>query len=160
MGDDRTASTAADNWEAGETAEKFHTRPTYYDGRMYVATLDKSSIDGAFWPTRGFHLRYELDSLFTGLKLALPLAEPLAPPLEPFFYSRCLLLLEGDLLLASGQPHFSLLCENGWVIAGEIAEGADQLPVDQCHDGTAMHRSRRASTHTGTSSKGSTRPPQ
>jgi hypothetical protein len=55
VGDARTASTAADNWETGETAEKFHTRPTYHDGRMYVATLDKSSIDDAFLSTRGFH---------------------------------------------------------------------------------------------------------
>ncbi len=63
VGDARTASTAAGNWEPGETAEKFHTRPTYYDGRMYVATLDKSSIDGAFWTTRGFHwYAYDLAS--------------------------------------------------------------------------------------------------
>lgn len=63
VGDARTASTAADNWEPGETAEKFHTRPTYHDGRMYVATLDKSSIDLAFWSTRGFHwYAYDLAS--------------------------------------------------------------------------------------------------
>ena len=60
VGDALTASTAADNWEPGETAEKFHTRPTYHDGRMYVATLDKSSIDDAFLSTRGFH-RYAYD---------------------------------------------------------------------------------------------------
>lgn len=63
VGDARAASTAADNWETGETAEKFHTRPTYHDGRMYVATLDKSSIDDAFLSTRGFHwYAYDLAS--------------------------------------------------------------------------------------------------
>jgi outer membrane protein assembly factor BamB len=63
VGDARTASTAADNWEPGETAEKFHTRPTYHDGRVYVATLDKSSIDDAFLSTRGFHwYAYDLAS--------------------------------------------------------------------------------------------------
>ncbi|MBN2657370.1 MAG: PQQ-like beta-propeller repeat protein [Spirochaetales bacterium] len=55
VGDAREASTRADNWESGETAEKFHTRPTYFDGRVYVATLDKSSLDNAFQSTRGFH---------------------------------------------------------------------------------------------------------
>ncbi len=63
VGDAITASTVADNWEPGETAEKFHTRPTDHDGRMYVATLDKSSIDDAFLTTRGFHwYAYDLTS--------------------------------------------------------------------------------------------------
>ncbi len=63
VGDARTASTAADNWAPGETAEKFHTRPTHHDGRLYVATLDKSSIDDAFLSTRGFHwYGYDLES--------------------------------------------------------------------------------------------------
>ncbi|MDX1747309.1 MAG: hypothetical protein R3324_15335, partial [Halobacteriales archaeon] len=63
VGDARTASIAADNWEPGETAEKFHTRPTHHDGRMYVATLDKSSLDIAFKATRGFHwYAYDLAS--------------------------------------------------------------------------------------------------
>ena len=55
VGDARTASEQADNWRATETAEKFHTRPTHHNDRMYVATLDRSSIDGAFFETRGFH---------------------------------------------------------------------------------------------------------
>ena len=55
VGDARTASKEAGNWEATETAEKFHTRPTHHNGQMYVATLDRSSIDGAFLETRGFH---------------------------------------------------------------------------------------------------------
>ena len=63
VGDARTASTAADNWETLETAEKFHTRPTHHDGRMYVATLDSSSIDGNYFATRGFHwYAYDLTS--------------------------------------------------------------------------------------------------
>ena len=55
IGDARTASEAADNWEFNETAEKFHTRPTYHNGQVYVATLDKSSMDSAYSTTRGFH---------------------------------------------------------------------------------------------------------
>lgn len=74
VGDARTASTAADNWEPGETAEKFHTRPTYHDGRMYVATLDRSSIDDAFLSTRGFHwYAYDLaDGVFVDLSAEEP----------------------------------------------------------------------------------------
>ena len=80
-------------------------------------------------------LPLELDSLLTRLEVALPLAEPLAPALEPFLDSRRFLFAVGDLLLASGQLLLGLLCENGRVIIGEIAEGPDQLPVDQCQDG-------------------------
>lgn len=55
VGDAKQASMDADNWETGETAEKFHTRPLYFDDRIYVATLDKSSMDGAYLYSRGFH---------------------------------------------------------------------------------------------------------
>ena len=55
VGDARSASEQVDNWRSTETAEKFHTRPTHHNGRIYVATLDRSSIDGAFYETRGFH---------------------------------------------------------------------------------------------------------
>jgi hypothetical protein len=55
IGDARTASEAADNWENGETAEKFHTRPIHHDGQVYVATLDNSNMDNGFRNTRGFH---------------------------------------------------------------------------------------------------------
>jgi len=55
VGDARTASEQVDNWRATETAEKFHTRPTHHNGHIYVATLDRSTIDGSFYETRGFH---------------------------------------------------------------------------------------------------------
>ena len=55
IGDARTASEAANNWENGETAEKFHTRPIHHDGQVYVATLDNSNMDSGFRNTRGFH---------------------------------------------------------------------------------------------------------
>ncbi|UPW19546.1 hypothetical protein M0C34_04510 [Agarivorans sp. TSD2052] len=55
VGDARSASEAANNWQDGETAEKFHTRPTAHQGRVYVATLDKSSMDTSYLNTRGFH---------------------------------------------------------------------------------------------------------
>ena len=60
IGDARTASQAANNWH-NETAEKFHNRPVYYDGHMYVATTDKTDLPGQYGDggdyknTRGFH---------------------------------------------------------------------------------------------------------
>jgi hypothetical protein len=55
VGDARSASESAANWRAGETAQKFHTRPTWLDGRVYVATLDYSAIDRGYLKRRGFH---------------------------------------------------------------------------------------------------------
>ncbi len=55
VGDARSASEAAANWLPGETAEKFHTRPTWHEGRVYVATLDHSPIDSGHLARRGFH---------------------------------------------------------------------------------------------------------
>jgi hypothetical protein len=54
-GDARTASEAARNWLPGETAEKFHVRPIYWQGRVYVATTDYSSLDPGYIRKRGFH---------------------------------------------------------------------------------------------------------
>jgi hypothetical protein len=40
VGDARSASEAAANWKPGETAEKFHTRPTWHDGKVgFVAKI-------------------------------------------------------------------------------------------------------------------------
>ena len=55
IGDARTASQAVSNWENGETAEKFHTRPIHHNGQVYVATLDSSSMNNSYLYTRGFH---------------------------------------------------------------------------------------------------------
>jgi len=56
VGDARAASEAADNWRPGETAQKFHTRPTSLrNGKTYVATLDHSAIDNGHLKRRGFH---------------------------------------------------------------------------------------------------------
>jgi outer membrane protein assembly factor BamB len=55
VGDARAASEAAGNWQADETAEKFHTRPTWHRGRVYVATLDHSRLDAGHEAKRGFH---------------------------------------------------------------------------------------------------------
>ncbi|HUG10332.1 MAG TPA: hypothetical protein VMM36_04930 [Opitutaceae bacterium] len=55
IGDARSASEAASNWLPGETAQKFHTRPTWLNGRVYVATLDYSPIDKGYLMRRGFH---------------------------------------------------------------------------------------------------------
>ncbi|HUN46437.1 MAG TPA: hypothetical protein VMU85_07955 [Stellaceae bacterium] len=55
LGDARAASEAAGNWRPGETAEKFHTRPLWFGGKVYVATLDRSTLDDAYLGRRGFH---------------------------------------------------------------------------------------------------------
>ncbi|MDB3925744.1 hypothetical protein N9356_01185 [Porticoccaceae bacterium] len=55
IGDARTASQAVNNWQNGETAEKFHTRPIHHNGQVYVATLDSSSMNNSYLNTRGFH---------------------------------------------------------------------------------------------------------
>lgn len=55
VGDARSASEAAGNWQGGEIAEKFHTRPAWHDGRVYVATLNSSTLDAAYLGLRGFH---------------------------------------------------------------------------------------------------------
>jgi hypothetical protein len=74
VGDARQASLDADNWQNGETAEKFHTRPIFHEGRVYVATLDKSSMDNAYRSTRGFHW-YAYD-LFSNDFIDLSAEEP------------------------------------------------------------------------------------
>ncbi len=55
IGDARNASQEVNNWENGETAEKFHTRPIHHNGNVYVATLDSSSMNNNYLNTRGFH---------------------------------------------------------------------------------------------------------
>lgn len=56
IGDARSASEAVGNWRPGETAQKFHTRPTSLrNGKTYVATLDHSAIDNGHLKRRGFH---------------------------------------------------------------------------------------------------------
>ena len=63
IGDARTASQAVNNWENGETAEKFHTRPIHHNGQVYVATLDSSSMNNSYLNTRGFHwYGYDIES--------------------------------------------------------------------------------------------------
>lgn len=55
LGDARSAAEAADNLHSGETFEKFHVRPTYFDGRVYVASMDYSGHDNDYRNYRGFH---------------------------------------------------------------------------------------------------------
>jgi hypothetical protein len=55
VGDARSASEKVNNWQVGESAEKFHTRPIAHNGRVYVATLDKSGMNTSYLSTRGFH---------------------------------------------------------------------------------------------------------
>jgi hypothetical protein len=63
IGDARTASQAVNNWQNGETAEKFHTRPIHHNGQVYVATLDSSSMNNSYLNTRGFHwYGYDIES--------------------------------------------------------------------------------------------------
>jgi hypothetical protein len=62
VGDARSASRAAGNWEPGEVAEKFHTRPVQVGSRVYVATLSYSNLDPGYRQRRGFHW-YAYDTL-------------------------------------------------------------------------------------------------
>ena len=55
VGDARSASEAAHNWLPGETAQKFHTRPLWHNGKLYVATMDRSDLDSEYLERRGFH---------------------------------------------------------------------------------------------------------
>jgi sugar lactone lactonase YvrE len=55
VGDARSASEAVMNWMPNETAQKFHTRPLWHRGKIFVATMDRSSLDEAYLTRRGFH---------------------------------------------------------------------------------------------------------
>lgn len=55
VGDARSASEGADNWLPGETAQKFHTRPLWHRGKIYVATMDRSDLNDDYMSRRGFH---------------------------------------------------------------------------------------------------------
>ena len=55
VGDAKTASESASNWEPGETAQKFHTHPAFVNGAVCVASLDYSAIDNGYLKRRGFH---------------------------------------------------------------------------------------------------------
>jgi hypothetical protein len=55
VGDARSASEVVRNWLPGETAQKFHTRPLWHRGKIYVATMDRSTLDDAYLTRRGFH---------------------------------------------------------------------------------------------------------
>lgn len=74
VGDAKSASQAANNWQTNESAEKFHTRPLDHNGTVYVATLDSSDINYSFQNTRGFHwYGYKPeDNSFTDLSASEP----------------------------------------------------------------------------------------
>lgn len=74
VGDARAASEAADNYRPGEGIEKFHTRPAWYDGKVYVANLNHSDLDAGYLNKRGFHW-YAYDTAagrFTDLSASEP----------------------------------------------------------------------------------------
>lgn len=55
VGDARAASQAAGNLKPGEPIEKFHTQPTFFSGRIYVANMNFSDLDSGYLGVRGFH---------------------------------------------------------------------------------------------------------
>src|SRR4051794_3454314 len=55
VGDAAAASKAAHNWRPGEYAEKFHTHPTWHDGKVYVASLNYSLLDNKYLQAPAFH---------------------------------------------------------------------------------------------------------
>ncbi|MGY3424024.1 hypothetical protein ACVWZW_004499 [Bradyrhizobium sp. F1.13.4] len=55
VGDARSASEKVSNWLPGETVQKFHTRPLWHNGKIYVATMNRSTLDEGYLKERGFH---------------------------------------------------------------------------------------------------------
>ncbi|MDH2357129.1 hypothetical protein QCM80_42090 [Bradyrhizobium sp. SSUT112] len=55
VGDARSSSEAVRNWLPGETAQKFHTRPLWHNGKIFVATMNRSTLDDQYLTVRGFH---------------------------------------------------------------------------------------------------------
>jgi hypothetical protein len=56
LGDAKAASQAVNNWQPNETCQKFHVRPTFHNGKVYVFGLDRSDINDAYLSTRGYHV--------------------------------------------------------------------------------------------------------
>ncbi|MBN2545121.1 MAG: hypothetical protein JXB50_04940 [Spirochaetes bacterium] len=74
VGDAKSASERAGNWLPGETVEKFHCRPIYYKGRIYLASADYSPEDAGYLEQRGFHwYAYDIkDNNFIDLSASEP----------------------------------------------------------------------------------------
>jgi hypothetical protein len=61
VGDAKQASTDANNWQSGESCQKFHMHPTYHDGNIWVASTDRTDIGPGYLQSRGFHwYRYDI----------------------------------------------------------------------------------------------------
>ncbi len=73
-GDAKSASIKVNNWLQNETAEKFHNRPIYYNGKVYVATTDYSYLNDGYLFKRGFHW-YAYD-IASGKFIDLSVKEP------------------------------------------------------------------------------------
>jgi outer membrane protein assembly factor BamB len=73
VGDAKSASEAVRNWMPGETAQKFHTRPLWHRGKIFVATMDRSSLNDEYLGRRGFHwYAYDPEAGFTDLSASEP----------------------------------------------------------------------------------------
>lgn len=55
VGDARSAASAAGNLAPGEGIQKFHTRPHWHRGRVYLANLNRSYAGEEWREARGFH---------------------------------------------------------------------------------------------------------
>ena len=55
IGDAKSASKRINNWKEDETLEKFHVRPTYLKGTVYLGGLNYSRYDAGYLQKRGFH---------------------------------------------------------------------------------------------------------
>lgn len=63
VGDAQSAAAAAGTLAPGETFEKFHVRPTWLDGRIYLASMDYSHYDSGYRRKPGFHwFEYDPDA--------------------------------------------------------------------------------------------------
>ncbi len=63
VGDAQSAAAAAGTLAPGETFEKFHVRPTWLDGKIYLASMDYSTYDAGYLRKPGFHwFEYDPDA--------------------------------------------------------------------------------------------------
>jgi len=129
-GDARAASEAAANWLPGETAQKFHVRPLYYRGRLYLATADFTDENDGFLNHRGFHW-YAYDPIADRFS-DLSAAEPGGVGGEHASIVAMAIDEERGLVYGHDTPRGNLYCYN--IATGKTANlGKPPCVPDGCH---------------------------
>jgi hypothetical protein len=110
VGDARAASEAANNWLPGEAVQKFHTRPLWYKGRVYVATLNWSNLTDDYLNARSFKW-YTYDegaNKFADLSAAAPGGTALTTNLGG---------IVSPAVPAAGQPFYAMTIPTAEIVA-------------------------------------------